>query len=106
MRPVYSKAPPTNVRWALDVLNIRKFFAHDPADALNRARVFAIDGETTMTDEELVALHHLGKLTQDGVREFAAERRALMNAITTRRVTALRPVIRAVAPKRNVKPRK
>ncbi len=106
MRPVYSKAPPTNVRWALDVLNLRKFFANDPADTLNRACVFAIDGETTMTDEELIALHHLGKLTRDGVREFAAERRALIGTFARRSVAALGPVMRADAPKRNRKAQK
>jgi cytochrome P450 len=100
MRPIYAKTPPPNVRWALDVLSLRKFFANDPADALNRPCVFAVDGETTMTDEELIALHHLGKLTRDGVREFAAERRALMSTFSRRRVTALRPIVRAHAPKR------
>jgi hypothetical protein len=100
MRAIYPKAPPTNVRWALDVLNLRKFFAHDPSDVLDRACVFAIDGETTMTDEELVALHHLGKLTPDGVREFAAERRALMRTFSQHRVVPLRAVARLEAPKR------
>ncbi len=101
MRPTYWKAPPTNVRWALDVLNLRKFFANDPSDTLDRACVFAVDGETTMTDEELIALHHLGKLTPEGVREFNAERRALMSAFLRRRVTPLRPVRRAYATKRS-----
>jgi hypothetical protein len=106
MRPVEFKPPPTNVRWALDVLNLRKFFANDPADTLNRACIFAIDDETTMTDEELIALHHLGKLTRDGVREFAAERRALMEAFARRRVATLQPVMRASAPQRNRKAEK
>jgi hypothetical protein len=101
MLPIYTKAPPTNVRWALDVLNLRTFFACDPSDKLDRTRVFAINAETTMTDEELIALHHLGKLTRDGVREFAAERRALMSAFSRRRVVPLRPVLRASAAKGN-----
>jgi hypothetical protein len=106
MRPIYSKAPPTNVRWALDVLNLRKFFSNDPSDTLDRACVFAIDDETTMTDEELIALHHLGKLTRDGVREFAAERRALMSTFARHRVAAPRPVVSAHASKRNAKAQK
>jgi hypothetical protein len=101
MRPTCSKAPPTNVRWALDVLNLRKFFANDPSDTLDHACVFAIDGETTMTDEELIALHHLGKLTPDGVRDFSAERRALMSAFSRRRVAPLHPIGRQHAPKRS-----
>jgi hypothetical protein len=106
MRLVYSKAPPTNVRWALDVLNLRKFFANDPADTLNRACVFAVDDETLVTDEELIALHHLGKLTREGVREFAAERLTLMGTFARQRVSALRPVKRADALKVNKKSQK
>jgi hypothetical protein len=106
MRPIYPHTPPTNVRWALDVLNLRKFFANEPSDTLDRACIFAVDAETTMTDEELIALHHLGKLTPDGVREFAAERRALMTAFSFRRVAPLRPVLGATAFKRNRNTRK
>ena len=106
MRPIYPKRPPTNVRWALDVLNLRKFFAHDPSDTLERTCVFAIDAETTMTDEELIALHHLGKLTPEGVREFAAERRALMSAFSRPRVAPLRPVLHANALKQSRSARK
>jgi hypothetical protein len=77
MRPTRRKLPATNVRWALDVLKLRRFFSSDPKDTLNQARIFAVDNETTLSDEELVALHHLGQLTPDGVREFASERRTL-----------------------------
>jgi hypothetical protein len=66
MRPIYSNAPPPNVRRALDVLNLRTFFARDSSVTPNHTRVFAIDAESTLTGEELIALHHLGKLTPGG----------------------------------------
>lgn len=78
--PFYSKAPRTSVWWVRDVLNLRKFLAHDRSDTLDRRCVFALNGETTMTDGELIAPHHLGRPTLGGVRDFAAERHALMNA--------------------------
>jgi hypothetical protein len=92
MRPVPPKYPAANVRWALDVLSLRKLFSEDPRDSLNRAQIFAVDDVTTMTDEELVALHHLGRLTSEGVREFAAERNSLTLCFASRKAAPLRPI--------------
>jgi hypothetical protein len=94
MCPLPHEIPAGSMRWALDVLSLRRFFSSDPLDTLNQTRVFAVDSETTLTDEELVALHHLGRLTPEGVREFAAERRALLHAYRNRpyvRIMPLRP---------------
>jgi hypothetical protein len=96
MRPLPPEFPAANMRWALDVLSLRKFFLTNPLDTLNQTRVFAVDNKTTFTYEELVALHHLGRLTPKGVREFAAERRALLRTIGNRhhaRIVPLRPAI-------------
>jgi hypothetical protein len=103
MRPLPPEFPAANVRWALDVLSLRKFFSSDPLDTLNQTRVFAVDDETTLTDEELVALHHLGRLTPDGVREFAAERRALLRAFRHRKDRQPRPM--PFGPATNDRPR-
>jgi hypothetical protein len=98
MRPSQPKAPATNVRWALDVLSLRRFFSATAKESLNQPKIFAVDNVTTLTDEELIALHHLGQLTPDGVREFAAERRTLLQPIADRRGENV--------PKRNRKPQK
>ena len=92
MRPTYPKQPATNVRWALDVLSLRKFFSDHPGDSLNRSRIFAVDAETTVTDEELVALHHLGQLTPEGIREFAAERSSLTLSLKNRSAAPFSPI--------------
>jgi hypothetical protein len=84
MRPLPPEFPITNVRWALDVLSLRRFFSSDPLDTLNESRIFAVDNETTLTDGELIALHHLGRLNPEGVRALAAERRALLHAFRSR----------------------
>jgi hypothetical protein len=92
MCPLPPEFPAANMRWALDVLSLRRFFSSDPLDTLNQTRVFAVDCETTLTDEELVALHHVGRLTPEGVREFAAERRALLRAYRNRRHARIMPL--------------
>lgn len=84
MRPLPPEFPTANLRWALDVLSLRRFFSSDPLDTLNQARVFTVDDETALTDEEVIALHHLGRLTQEGVREFAADRAARLRASSAR----------------------
>jgi hypothetical protein len=84
MRPLPPEFPTANLRWALDVLSLRRFFSSDPLDTLNQTRVFAVDDETTLTDEELISLRHLGRLTPEGVREFAAEREARLRAFRAR----------------------
>lgn len=105
MRPTQPKLPATNVRWALDVLNLRRFFSTDAGDPLSQARIFAVDNVTTLTDEELIALHHLGQLTPDGVRGFAAERRTLLGPLADRTGVSVGCVGKNV-PKRHIKPRK
>ena len=92
MCPLPPEFPTASMRWALDVLSLRRFFSSGPLDTLNQTRVFAVDCETTLTDEELVALHHLGRLNPEGVREFAAERRALMRAYRNRRHARVMPL--------------
>ncbi|MGA8035862.1 MAG: hypothetical protein WA823_11685 [Candidatus Acidiferrales bacterium] len=92
MRPIYPKRYATNVQWALDVRNLRKLLSDDPQSARIRSQIVALDGETTLTDEERVALDPLGRRTPEGIREFAAERISLLPKFVHRSRAPLRQV--------------
>ena len=82
--PCHPSSPPRICGGPSTYSACEDFSSSDPLDTLNQTRVFAVENDVTLTDEELIALYHLGRLTPEGVREFAAERQALLRAFRHR----------------------